>query len=201
MAHGVVAEVAGQAAAEARHAGAQGDLEARLVLFDEVERIAFVLFDHDAVLDDFGALAIAAQHGRGRQADEGIAAEAFAADDGFKQKGVLAALLGLCQFQVQGERCFQVGERFRDQGDAVVALLGQRFEFEFGHVSLHAVRVCVCIVHKPCGGLSKNLPVHATCAKCAKDACAAGSNRNGSALKPARIASVAKARPQSSRFG
>ena len=144
MAHGVVAEVAGQAAAETRHAGAQRHLEARLVLFDEVERIAFVLFDHGAVFHDLGAVAEGAQHGGGGQADEGKASEAFAADHRFQQEGVLAALLGLRQFQIQRERGFEVGERFRDQGDAVIALLCQRFEFEFGHVSLHAAGVQVC---------------------------------------------------------
>ncbi|WP_343654457.1 hypothetical protein, partial [Herbaspirillum sp.] len=34
-----------------------------------------------------------------------------------------------------------VGEGFCDQGDAIVAFGGQRFEFEFGHVSLQTAIV------------------------------------------------------------
>ena len=55
VAHGVVAEVAGQAAAEARQAGPQRHLEALLVGGDEVQRIAVVRLDHLAVGHDLGA--------------------------------------------------------------------------------------------------------------------------------------------------
>ncbi len=154
MAHGVVAEVAGQAAAEARQAGAQRHLEAGLVLLDEVERIAVEGFDHFAVLDDFGALAAGAHQGVGRQADEGEAAEALAAHDRLQQEGVLAGVLGLGQLEVERQRGLEIGEGLGDERNAVVALVGQRFEFEFGHVLLQTAH----------GGrgrwfTSKNLPV------------------------------------------
>jgi hypothetical protein len=55
VAHGVVAEVAGQSAAEARQPRPQRHLEALLVGVDEVQRVAFVRFDHLFVGDDFGA--------------------------------------------------------------------------------------------------------------------------------------------------
>ncbi len=134
VAHRVVAEVAGQAAAEARQAGTQRHLEARLILLDEVERIALVRFDYFAVLDDLGEIAGGAQQRVGRQADEGIAAEALAAHHRLQQEGVLAGVLRLGQLEVERERGFEVGEGFRDQWNAVIALVGQRFEFEFGHV-------------------------------------------------------------------
>ena len=140
VAHRVVAEIAGQAAAEARHAGTDGDLVARLESGDEFKRITFGALHHFIVFQHFDAVAEAAQQGRGRQADEGIAAEALAADHRFQQEGILAGALGLGQLQIQGQRCFQVGEGFGDQRNAVVALRGQRLEFEFGHGSLRAAR-------------------------------------------------------------
>ena len=90
VAHRVVAEIARQAAAETRHAGAQRDLEARLVLLDECQRVAVM---------GFADLAVAAPRcgARGwitarRQADERIAAEALAAHHRFHQAGHAAGL-------------------------------------------------------------------------------------------------------------
>ncbi|MNN46887.1 hypothetical protein D3C81_1612870 [compost metagenome] len=68
------------------------------------------------------------------QADKRKAPEALAADHRFQQEGVDAARLRLGQLQVQRQRRFQVGKGLGDQRDAVVALVGQRFEFQFGHV-------------------------------------------------------------------
>ncbi len=133
VAHGVVAEIAGQAAAEPRQARAQRDLVALLEGGDEFQRIAVMRFDHLAVGDDLGAVAGGAQQRARMQADEGIAPEALAAHHGFQQEGVRAAVVRLRQLQVQRERRLQVGQRLGDQRDAVVALVGQRFEFEFGH--------------------------------------------------------------------
>jgi hypothetical protein len=87
-----------------------------------------------------GRVAAGAQQRLGRQADEGVAAEALAADHRFQQEGVLAGVLALGQLQVERERGFEIGECFRDQGNTVVALRGQRFEFEFGHAFLRAGR-------------------------------------------------------------
>ena len=76
----------------------------------------------------------------GGQADEAVAAEALAADHGLEQERVLAGVLALGQLQVQRERGFEIGKCFRDQGNTVVALRGERFEFEFGHAFLRAAR-------------------------------------------------------------
>ncbi len=133
VAHGVVAEIAGQAAAEARQARAQRDLVALFEGGDEVQRVAFVRLDHAAVSDDLGAVAGRAQQRARMQADEGIAPEALAAHHRFQQEGVRAAIVRLRQLQVQRQRRLQIGQRLGDQRDAVVALVGQRFEFEFGH--------------------------------------------------------------------
>ena len=151
MAHRVVAEVAGQAAAKTRHAGAQRDLETRLVLFDEVERIAFVFLDHRAIFHDLGAVAKRAQHRGGGQADEGKRPKRSPPTTDSSRKVFLPPCWVCASFRYKRERGFQVGESFGDQGDAVIALLGQRFEFEFGHVSLHAASI--------------------TCASCARHAC------------------------------
>ena len=64
VAHRVVAEVAGEAAAEARQAGPERDLEAGLPGGDEVERVAVVGLDDPAVGDDLGAKAGGPQHVR-----------------------------------------------------------------------------------------------------------------------------------------
>ena len=49
----------------------------------------------------------AAQQRARRQADEGIAAKALAADHRFQQEGVLAGVLRLRQFQVQRTAAFR----------------------------------------------------------------------------------------------
>ncbi|KAG1243018.1 hypothetical protein G6F65_022685 [Rhizopus arrhizus] len=81
------AEVAGQAAAKARHARAQGDLETALVLLDEGQGIAFVRFHDLAVVQHFRQGAAGADHRAGGQADERIAAKALAAHHGLHQAG------------------------------------------------------------------------------------------------------------------
>jgi hypothetical protein len=136
VAHHVVAEVAGQAAAEPRQARTQGHLEAALVGRDEVQRVALGALDHLAVGDHLGhrvgAEAGGAQQRAGGQADEAVAAEALAAHHRFQQEAVAAVALGVGQLQVQRQGGFEVGERLRYQWDAVVALQGQTLEFEFG---------------------------------------------------------------------
>jgi hypothetical protein len=185
VAHRVVAEIAGQAAAKPRQAGTERDLEPGLEGFDEVERVAVVRLDHAAVFDDLGARAEGAQQGIGRQADKGVAAETLAADHRFEQEGVLAGVLGLGQFQVQRERGFEVGKRFRNERNAVVALVGEGLEFEFGHAFSPGRR------KMDSGGFQKTW-------RCPKEE---GSRQQSMRVTWPRIASVAKARPQSSRFG
>ena len=55
--------------------------------FDEMQRVAFVLFDDLAVLIHIDVFARCLQIGAAGQADEGIAPETFAADHGFEQVG------------------------------------------------------------------------------------------------------------------
>ena len=145
VAHGVVAEIAGQAAAKTRQAGAQRHLETLLVVGDEVERIADVGLGHDAVGDDLGlrlgAKAGGAQQGARRQADEAVAAESLAADDRLQQKAVGAGALGEGQLQVQRQGGFEIGKRLHHQRNAVVALGCQALEFKFGnHASDLSIR-------------------------------------------------------------
>ena len=135
VAHRVVAEIARQAAAETRHAGAQRDVEARLVLLDECQRVAVMGFADLAVVQHLGARAAGADHRARRQADERIAAEALAAHHRFHQAGHAAGLgAGMGQLQVDAQRRVQVGIGLGHQRDAVVALGGEGFEFDFGHV-------------------------------------------------------------------
>ncbi|MCY1521654.1 hypothetical protein D9M68_564760 [compost metagenome] len=136
VAHGVVAEVAGQAAAEARQAGPQRDLEALLVVGHEVQRVALGGLDDLAVGHDFGdglvAEARGTQQGARRQADEAVAPEALAAHHRFEQEAVLAAALRMGELEVEGKRGFEVGKGLGHQRDAVVALGAEALEFKFG---------------------------------------------------------------------
>jgi len=138
--HGVVAEVAGQPAAEARHARPQRDLELGKVLLDEGERVAALLGDHRAVghhLDPVPARLAdeGADRRARRQADERVAAEALAAYHRLEQEGVRARALCARQLQVKRQRRLEVGKALRDQRDAVIALRGEGPVFEFGHAS------------------------------------------------------------------
>ena len=90
--------------------------------------------DDLAVGHDLGAKAGGAQQRPRRQADERIAAEALAADHRLEQEAVARRVGRMpAQLQVQRERRLEVGERLGDQRNAVVALLRQALEFEFGH--------------------------------------------------------------------
>ena len=64
-----------------------------------------------------------------RQPDERVAAEPLAADDRLEQER--ERLVG--ELDVERQRRVEVGERFEDERNAVVALRGKRAEFGFGH--------------------------------------------------------------------
>ena len=136
VANRVVTEVAGQAAAETRQSRSQRHLETLLIGLDEVQRIAFGRFDHPAFRDDFGARLGAETAGTNqracRQSDEAVAAEALAADHGFQQEAVFAAVLGMRELEVERERGFEVGKGLGHQRNAVIALRAEALEFEFG---------------------------------------------------------------------
>ena len=133
VAHRVVAEVAGQAAGEARQAGQRRDLEARQVFLDEVQRIGDFLGGLAGRRGQRDLLAAHRDARFGRQADEGVASEALAALHRFQQVG--KRLVG--ELEIQRQRRVEVGEGFRSQRDAVVALLGECVEFLFGHGGQH----------------------------------------------------------------
>ncbi len=140
VAHGVVAEIAREAAAKARQARTQRHLEALLERLDESERVAVVRLDDLAVGDHLGAHAGALHPRARRQADERVAPEALAADDGLQQE---ALRLSAGELEVQRQRRLEVGESLEDQRDAVETLGGQALEFEFGdHVRRTPVAGC-----------------------------------------------------------
>ncbi|EKY03959.1 hypothetical protein HMPREF9120_02525 [Neisseria sp. oral taxon 020 str. F0370] len=114
---GFVAEIADEAAGEARQAGDFGRVETLVEGFDKFQRVAPVLFDNDAVFIQADFAAGGFDVGVRAEADEGVAAEAFAADDGFEQVGVGA----VGEFEVDGQRGIQVGQQLLHEGDAVVA--------------------------------------------------------------------------------
>ena len=136
VAHRVIAKITGQATTKTWHARAQGHFESLLVAGYEVQWVAVVGFHHHAVGHHLGVRintkTIGTQQGAGGQTDEAVAAKALSADHGFEQKAVAAAILGEGEFQIQRQRCFQVGKRLDHQGNAVIALGRQAFEFKFG---------------------------------------------------------------------
>jgi hypothetical protein len=148
-----------------RQARTQRHLEALLERLDEVERVAVVGLDDLAVGDDLGAQPAALHPRARRQADERVAPEALAADDGLEQE---ALRLAAGQLEVQRQRRLEVGEGLEDQRDAVETLGGQALEFEFGdHVGRTPVAGCAATTGVDEG--SRRGP-----AKILDDACACG---------------------------
>src|SRR5690606_26405604 len=123
VANRVVAEVAGQATGKPGHAGAQRNVEALLVGFDEVQRVTFVRLDNTAHVHHFRLVSGGANYGFGGQANKGIAPEAFAAHDGFQQTAIAPAFgSAMGQLQVNRKWGVQVRIGLGDDGNAVVAL-------------------------------------------------------------------------------
>ena len=89
-----------------------------------------VLINIDVFAADFEIVAA-------RQADKGIAAETFAADNGFEQVGIGA----VGEFEIEGKRRIQVGKEFLHERDAVVALGGLGLVFLFADHFGSVVRV------------------------------------------------------------
>ncbi len=140
IAHRVVAEVTGQAAGEARQAGQRRDLEAGLILADEIQRIVRFLGGFAGGSGQRDLLAAHRDARLGRQADEGITPEAFAALHRFQQVG--ERFVG--ELEIERQRRVEVGEGLRDQRDAVVALAGKGLEFLFSDGGQHKnLRCCV----------------------------------------------------------
>src|SRR5207248_9781715 len=92
VAHRVIAEIAGEAAAKTRQGGQRGRAIALHVFAQERKRIAVEAFNDSAAVLDLDAPSMRANANLRRQADERIAAEALAADDRLEQKRV--ALIG-----------------------------------------------------------------------------------------------------------
>jgi hypothetical protein len=137
--HRVVTKVARQAAAETRHTGFDGHLEALLVGRNEIQRVAVRGFHHAAIGHHLGLGGCAktggTQQRAGRQADEAVASKTLTAHHRLQQKAVGSGLCawaggrGVCQLQVQRQRGFEVGKGFDAQGNAVVTLGNQLVEF------------------------------------------------------------------------
>ena len=124
VAHRLVAEVAGESAAEARKIRRHMDLEARLVGGQKVERVAVGAFDHLAIADDLVRKFARAQQRARRQTDEGIAAEALAADDRFEQE----AIGRVGEFEIDRQRGIEIGEGLESDRDTVIALRSKAIE-------------------------------------------------------------------------
>ena len=127
--HGVVAEVPGEPAAEARQTRYRRRAIASLELGDEIERIAAMALGDRGAVANFDALPARADARRRRQAYERVAAEALAADYRFQEKGVRP----VGELDVERKRRVEIGERLEDKRDAVKSLRGKRAEFGFGH--------------------------------------------------------------------
>ena len=129
VAHGVVAEHPGKAAAEARQSRRRRRAITAQERGDERERIAFVALDDRSVVFYFDRRAARADALSCRQTDERVTAEALAADDGLEEERV--RLVG--ELHVQRQRRVEVRERLEDERNAVMALRGEGAEFAFGH--------------------------------------------------------------------
>ena len=80
--------------------------------------------DQLALVTDFQAMAMEGDHAPHRQADDGVATEAFAAFHRFEQVGVRR----VGKLQVDRERRVQVGQHFTDNGDAIEAFSSELLE-------------------------------------------------------------------------
>src|SRR5690554_3093163 len=118
VAHGVVAEIAHQAAVEARQFRQVRSVETLLVFIDECQRVVhFRLFDHFAVTAYFNAVVKDLQHFLAGQANDGITAPFFTALYRFEQVRIGPA----GQFQIGAEGSVQVRQYFAVHRDAVIA--------------------------------------------------------------------------------
>ncbi len=90
VAHRVVAEIAGESAAEPRQAGPRRGAIAAQELADERERIALVALDDGSAVVDLDRGAARADPDLRGQADERVATEALAADHRLEQERVAA---------------------------------------------------------------------------------------------------------------
>ena len=129
VAHRVVAEGAGEPAAESRQPRTRRHAVAAQERADEVERVAVVPLDDGAAVVDLDRRAARADAHPRRQADERVAAEALAAHDGLEQERVLLVR----ELDVERQRRVEIGERLEHERNAVVTLGGKRAEFGFGH--------------------------------------------------------------------
>src|SRR5690625_3075636 len=81
VAYSIIAKVACQTAGKTGHAGQQRNLETGLVGLDEIQWIAFISLYHLPVLHHLGMVAGGPDEGMSGQADKGITAKTFTAQD------------------------------------------------------------------------------------------------------------------------
>ena len=129
MSDRVVAEIPGQAAAEARQARPRSGAIAAQKRSDERERVALVTLDDAAAILHFDLPAARANAKLRRQADERIAAKALATDDRLEQVGV--ALVG--ELEIERKWGIEVRKRLENKRDAVIPKRSECAEFGFGH--------------------------------------------------------------------
>ena len=130
IAHRVVTKVTNEAADKTQIFFHRRGHDARFVAIDKRQRIFGLVFFYDcAVVQNLYLLAVHAQHLARGQTDDGIAAEAFAADDGFEQIGI--RLVG--ELEINRQRCVEIDQGFERDGDAVKTLRRERDEFLFSH--------------------------------------------------------------------
>ena len=107
VAHRVVTKIARQATTKAGQARAQRHLEALLVSRHKIQWVAGVGFHHLAIGHDLGLGGLTkpagAQERAGGQADEAVATKTLATDDRLQQKAVLATVLHVGEFEVEGQ--------------------------------------------------------------------------------------------------
>ena len=125
---GVVAEVPGESAAEARQSRQRRRAKTLAESLDETQRIAHVGLDDAVVVLHLGATTAHTQPDFGRQSDERVSSEAFAADHRLQQERIARG----GELQVQRQRGIEVRKRLEHERDAVVALGGKGAKFGFG---------------------------------------------------------------------
>jgi len=133
IAHGVIAEITNETAAEPRKAGVLRHLESPEVVVDVGERIAGLRAGDRLLAAKLGTCVATHLDARPRrQTDERIAAETLAADNGFQQ--ITVGPVG--KLEVNGERRIEVREGLDHHRYPVITGTCEPVEFNFSHESL-----------------------------------------------------------------
>ena len=122
IAHGVIAEVAHQAAVKPGQLVQIRSVKAHLVRLHEGQRIVHLFgFDNLAAAADLDPMVKHLQHFMAGQADDGVTAPFLAALDGLEQVGTGPA----GEFEISAQRRVEVGQHLAVHGDTVKAGVGE----------------------------------------------------------------------------